>query len=167
MAKRIPPLTDVQVRNARPRDAIYKLFDGDGLYLEVTPSGAKYWRFKYRRLNGRESRIAFGPYPDVSLTKAREKRAEARTHLASGIDPGEAKEASLREVRQQAGMTFEAVARDWHATMVTQWQPRTAKNILHRFEAGDPYPRMRAGRRPCRGSGLGVAGARRQARKEK
>src|SRR4029078_11036073 len=66
------PLTDIKIRSAKPREKVYKLFDSGGMYLEVTPTGGKYWRWKYRF--GKEKRLALGVYPDVSLKAAREKR---------------------------------------------------------------------------------------------
>ena len=84
-----PPLllTDVAIRSAKPREKAYKLSDSGGLYLEVSRSGGKLWRWKYR-FAGREKRLAFGAYPDVPLKAARDKRDAARQQLAAGIDPG-------------------------------------------------------------------------------
>ncbi len=79
-----------QVDAAKPREKAYKVADGAGLYLEVVPSGSRYWRMKYR-FNGKEKRIAFGVYPAVSLAKARALRDEAKKKLAEGIDPSFAK----------------------------------------------------------------------------
>ena len=70
----------MQVKNARPQEKIYRLFDGGGLYLEVTPQGSKLWRMKFRQPNGKENRLSFGKYPDVSLEQARQKRG----HRISG-----------------------------------------------------------------------------------
>lgn len=75
-----------QVDAAKPREKAYKLADGAGLYLEVVPSGSRYWRMKYR-FNGKEKRMAFGVYPAVSLAQARALRDEAKKKLAEGIDP--------------------------------------------------------------------------------
>jgi len=81
-------LTDIQVRKAKPAEKPQRLFDGGGLYLEVSPSGGKLWRWKYR-VAGKEKRLALGSYPEVSLAEAREKHMAARKTLANGIDPGE------------------------------------------------------------------------------
>lgn len=83
-------LKDIQCRNAKPKEKAYKLADGAGMYLEVSPSGSKYWRLKYRILN-KEKRLALGVYPTVTLQEAREKRDEAKKLIAQGIDPVEAK----------------------------------------------------------------------------
>ena len=77
MARLVKPLTATQVHNAKPKDAPYKLFDGGGLFLHVTPSGGKHWKMKYRQANGKESLLSFGAYPEVSLEQARRKRDEA------------------------------------------------------------------------------------------
>lgn len=87
MPKRIIPLTDLQIRNAKKKAKPYKLADGGGLYLEVMPSGSKIWRLKYRQVNGKENRLTFGTYPEVALIDARAKRQDARNHLATGSDP--------------------------------------------------------------------------------
>jgi len=110
-------LTDVAVRKAAPRAKRYKLADGGGMYLEVTPGGAKYWRLKYR-VAGREKRLALGVYPTVSLSAARQGCQEAHRLLAQGIDPGVARKAAKQqrvEVATAARDTFEAVAREWMA----------------------------------------------------
>lgn len=106
------PLTDVTIRKASPREKPYRLADGGGMYLEVSPSGGKYWRFKYR-FAGKEKRLALGVYPDVPLAAAREKRDEARKTLAGGVDPGEAKKAAKRATLLAATNSFEAVALGW------------------------------------------------------
>ena len=82
------PLTDVVVRNAKPKDKPQKLTDGDGMFLYVHPNGGKYWRLQYR-FAGKQKVLALGVYPEVSLADARERRAQARKVLAAGKDPGE------------------------------------------------------------------------------
>ena len=77
-------LTDTAAKQAKPKEKPYRLSDEKGLYLEVQNGGSKYWRMKYR-YGGKEKRLAFGVYPDVSLKRAREKRADARELLADGI----------------------------------------------------------------------------------
>src|SRR5476651_316168 len=90
-------LTDIAVRNAKPRAKPFKLSDGGGLFLLVQPTGGKWWRYKYR-FAGKEKLLALGAYPDVSLADARERHAQARKVLAAGNDPGEAKKEAKRLV---------------------------------------------------------------------
>ncbi|QEE24970.1 tyrosine-type recombinase/integrase [Rhodanobacter glycinis] len=108
-------LTDTAIRKAAPHDKPYKLSDGGGMYLEVMPTGAKYWRLKYR-MAGKEKRFALGVYPMVSLASARQGREEARKLLVQGVDPSaarqEAKQAKA-EVIALAADTFETVGREW------------------------------------------------------
>lgn len=121
MARLIKPLTAVQVQNAKPKDSMYKMFDGGGLFLQVNPSGGKYWKMKYRRADGKEGLLTFGGYPEISLEQARRMRDEARAQRASGLDPGIVRQEEKAERRTRASNTFEAVSREWmevHATKV-------------------------------------------------
>lgn len=106
-------LSDPKVKQAKPKDKTYKLSDGGGMYLEVAPSGGKWWRLKYR-FDGKEKRLSLGVYPDVPLARAREKRNEARKLLADGIDPGVERKAEKAAKQDRAKNNFEAVAREWH-----------------------------------------------------
>ncbi|MCK8787690.1 integrase arm-type DNA-binding domain-containing protein [Roseomonas sp. NAR14] len=127
------PLTDKQIRAAKPRERPYRLGDGAGLYLEVAPGGAKLWRLRYQ-IAGRESMTALGRYPEVSLAEARERRAAARAGLRAGRTP--AAEAAQR--RQEAAVAeasrFEAVAREWHAARLPTWKPVHAADVLDSLE---------------------------------
>ncbi|MEW9570232.1 tyrosine-type recombinase/integrase [Rhodanobacter sp. Si-c] len=108
-------LTDTAIRKAAPHQKPYKLSDGGGMYLEVMPTGAKYWRLKYR-IAGREKRFALGVYPVVSLASARQGREEARKLLVQGVDPSAARQEAKQaraEVIAMAADTFEAVGREW------------------------------------------------------
>lgn len=127
-----------QVDAAKPREKAYKLADGAGLYLEVVPSGSRYWRMKYR-FNGKEKRMAFGVYPAVSLAQARELRDDAKKKLAEGIDPSLAKkeEKLVRDV--QLNNTFQAVALEWHGTKVSRWSEGYASDIIEAFNK-DIFP---------------------------
>ncbi|NTV13944.1 MAG: integrase arm-type DNA-binding domain-containing protein [Desulfobulbaceae bacterium] len=126
------PLTPLQLSNAKPKDKDYKLTDGGGLYLLVTTSGGKLWRLKYR-FGGREKLLSVGAYPQIPLSDARQSRERARALIAKGIDPGESKKAQLAAtLREQE--TFEAVALEWHAKFMSQWEPVTAKKIMEMFE---------------------------------
>jgi integrase len=113
MPKLCAPLTDTAIRNAKPRDKTYTLGDGEGMYLEVAPNGTRFWRMSYRQPNGKNNRLTFGKYPEVSLAEARDKRLAARKQLAQGIDPGRTKREEKQAKEKAALNTFEAVARAW------------------------------------------------------
>ncbi|WP_295639350.1 integrase arm-type DNA-binding domain-containing protein [uncultured Mailhella sp.] len=92
------------------------MFDGEGLYLFVTRAGGKFWRMKYRKNDGKEDTLTFGSYPEVSLRKARELKAEARRKLALGIDPKEEKRRLEQEAESEErdkALTFEVVGKEW------------------------------------------------------
>lgn len=119
------PLTDPTVRNAKPTGKTRKLFDGGGLYLEVAPSGGKWWRLKYR-FAGKEKRLSLGTYPQVSLKEARERRDGARKLLVDGIDPSAHRKAKKATQVELATNTFEAIGREWIGRHLSK------KSIAHR-----------------------------------
>lgn len=133
-------LTDMQCRKAELRTKPYKLGDGQGLYLHVTPNGSKHWRFKYR-YGGREKLMAFGPYPLISLAEARAKRDEARKMVVNGFDPAALKKESQQEEQRKAQMTFARVAREWHELYKDRWSVGHAATIMHRMET-DIFPHI-------------------------
>jgi len=127
------PLTDTQIRKAKPREKPFKLSDERGLYLEVSPAGGKWWRFKYR-FDGKEKRLSLGVYPDIELKSARERRDLARKLVASGIDPSEHRKAE-KSARAEAGAnTFEVLALEWHAQRARVLEKTTLDGILLRME---------------------------------
>lgn len=107
-------LTDLEIRQAIPRDKEWKLTDGNGLYLLVRPSGAKLWRFKYRA-QGKEQKLSFGAYPQTTLKEARLRRDEARVEIGRGGDPARRKREAKIEAVIRAGDTFEKVAEEYVA----------------------------------------------------
>ena len=141
MPKRVPPLTQLQIKAAKSKEKPYKLSDGGGLYVEVMPTGGKLWRMKYRQPDGKENRLSFGSYPDVSVVDARARRDATRQLLAQGKDPGRVRTERVSHQQAIAANTFEKLAREWHRTMLGQWQPQTAHDILHRFEL-DIFPKF-------------------------
>jgi integrase len=124
------PLTDTAIRNAKPRSTPYKLYDGDGLYLLLKPSGSRLWRFKYQ-LDGREKLIGLGHYPEVPLKEARERRDEARRLLASSVDPAEKRKAE----RLALPDTFEAIAREFLTLKSKTLDPGTLALKTARLES--------------------------------
>lgn len=127
------PLTDTAIRNAKPADKSVRLFDGGGLYLEVSPSGGKWWRLKYR-VHGKEKRLSLGVYPDVSLKDARERRDQARKQLAEGADPSETRKAEKAATKAAALNTFKAVALAWMDHADTKWTDGTRAALLASLE---------------------------------
>lgn len=129
------PLTDTHLRNAKPKDKPYKLFDGDGLYLAVQPNGSKYWRLKYCFLK-REKTLSIGSYPHISLMEAREHRFNAKKLLLNNIDPSTQKKEDKRQAFLQAANTFKAVATSWYDLNQERekWVPEHAERIWRRLE---------------------------------
>ncbi|MCP5421253.1 MAG: integrase arm-type DNA-binding domain-containing protein [Gammaproteobacteria bacterium] len=132
------PLTDVTIRNAKPGEKTVKLFDERGLYLEISPTGGQWWRFKYR-FDGKEKRLALGVYPDVTLKDARDRRDAARKLLADGIDPSENRKAQKSARADRAANSFEVVAREWFAKYSATWAANHGDRIIRRFER-DIFP---------------------------
>jgi integrase len=124
------PLTDVAIKNAKPRSKPYKMGDAGGLFLLVQPSGGKLWRLKYR-IGGKEKKLALGIYPEVSLAVARRRRDDARELLAAGKDPSREKQRDKIRFRAQAGNTFNAIAAEFcnkrRRDGDKAWSPATAK----------------------------------------
>jgi integrase len=143
-------LTDAKIRAAKPKQKAYKLFDGQGLYLEVSPSGGKWWRLKYR-INGNEKRLSLGTYPevplascknqlsDVVITGAREKREAARQLLAEGIDPSEHRKAMHSAKEELTENSFEAITREWLVKFSARLKPSSIERKLKIFE-NDVFP---------------------------
>lgn len=134
MARLVPPLSDSKCDAARPRDKDYKLFDGQGLFLLVKVNGTKTWRFKFSRPDGREGLATFGSYPALGLRAARDRRAEALTLLAQGIDPMEHARQQQAQAAAAVTGTFRNVALDWHAAGARKWSEDHAAKILRRME---------------------------------
>jgi integrase len=137
MPKRIVPLTDMKVQKSKPQDKPVTLFDGGGLFLLVTPSGGKLWRFKYR-YDGKQKLLALGAYPEVSLSDARHKREDARNLLASNNDPGAVRKAQ-NQANTQKSETFETIAREWFKKFSQRWKETHSSRIIRSLER-DVFP---------------------------
>jgi integrase len=144
MPKRIRPLSDIQVKNAKPKDKNYKISDGYGLFLLVTSTGGKLWRFQYRYA-GKQKLLSFGSYPEISLADARTLRNEARKQVAHGIDAGAVKKAKKASRADSDANSFEVVARQWHDKFKESWSTSHAHVTITRLER-DIFPWM--GKRP-------------------
>lgn len=130
----VMPLTDTKVKNAKPLEKEYKLTDGFGMFLRVTPKGSKYWQMAYR-FEGKQKLFSIGVYPAVSLSDARQRRDEARRLLAQGIDPNAKKQAEVKELKAKRDNTrsFRTVAKAWFATK-TKWSDDYGDAVWKRLE---------------------------------
>lgn len=126
-------LTIGAVKAAAPQARAYKLTDGGGMFLFVTPAGAKSWRLKYR-WRGREKLLVLGRWPDMALPAARTARELAKQQLLAGVDPGK---------KAERGDSFEAIARAWHAHQLERWSPAHAEDVLASL-ARDVFPEIGA-----------------------
>jgi len=129
-------LTATTIKTCKPKDKAYKLTDGGGLYLLVSPSGGKWWRFDYRFQSKRKT-LSMGVYPAISLKDARDRRDEAKKQLANGIDPAMVRKSQKHQ--QSQPNTFEAVAREWHAKFKPGWSDSHASRLLRLLER-DIFP---------------------------
>ncbi len=132
MPTRIVPLSDPKIRKAKPQQKRVTLFDGGGLFILVTPTGGKLWRFKYRFAK-KNKLLSFGAYPEISIAVARQQREEARRLLANGIDPSEVRKAQ-KAADIAAKESFEFVAREWHEKFKHRWTVGHAFTLIKRLE---------------------------------
>jgi integrase len=139
-------LSTAKIQNATAQKKTVRLFDGRGLYLEIAPTGSRWWRFKYR-FAGMEKRISLGVYPDVGLKKARDRRDEMRKLVADGIDPSAARKQQKLMALDATANTFEAVAREWFEKHSANWEASYSVKLLARLEA-NVFPWL--GDRPIR-----------------
>lgn len=137
-------LTDVKIRKLKPQSKEYKAFDEKGLYLVVTPKGKLLWKHKIY-FEGKEQKLSHGPYPEVTLKAAREKRDQARSDAANGIDPCHKKKA--QKIARHLGHenNFEGIAIEWHIKFSDKWTEEHGKRLLERLKK-DIFPWI--GKRP-------------------
>lgn len=133
-------LTDPDCRNAAcpPDKKRVRLSDGGGLYLEVAPNGSKRWFWKFYP-DGKESRLALGSYPKLSLKNARKERDEAREARKSGTNPVQKRKADKLATSASSATTFEGVAREYFGTKASSWSPRYTARWIQRMEK-DLFP---------------------------
>ncbi len=125
MAKIITPLSANQVKNAKPRDKLYKLSDGGGLALWIYPTGGRSWKLSFVQ-DGRQQTISLGRYPDFSLADAREWREEVRRKRAHGEN--------VVNKKVRADFAFEKVARDWFVRWSKGRSEKYAGQVMRNFE---------------------------------
>jgi len=138
MPKRIIPLSDAKIKNAKPKERDYKLTDGGGLYLLISSSGGKLWRFRYA-YGGKEKLLALGAYSIIGLSEARQRRDEAKKLLENGIDPAINRKALKAARNEAAANSFEAIAIEFHLHKKAQWTEGYATTIKTRMEK-DIFP---------------------------
>jgi hypothetical protein len=138
-------LTDLAVRQAKATGMEYTLGDGDGLALRVTATGAKYWHFRYFWL-GKQKRMSFGTYPEVSLRDARDLRHEARALLAKNINPHHDRKRKRLAARLSAENTLEAVYQKWlaHRSQALGERRHGTLAQIRRVFANDVLPFLQA-----------------------
>lgn len=135
--RKVNMLSAKEVETAKPQKRAYKLIDGEGLYLYVTPAGGKLWRLKYRRPDDKEDTLCLGMLAHVSLKKARELKLEAKKKLAEGIDPKEEKKrlkSDAEAEKRKVVLTFEKVGREWFEKKSLDKQEGYKKLLRNRLE---------------------------------
>jgi integrase len=138
MRQRIVPLSDVQLKNAKPKAKDFKLSDGQGLYLLVRTTGGKLWRIDYS-FAGKRSTLSLGAYPYITLAEARQRRDDAKKLLANGIDPGAVKKAQKAATVAIVANSFEVVAREWHDKFSVKWSQVHSETLMERL-VRDVFP---------------------------
>jgi hypothetical protein len=133
-----PMLTDAQIRKAKAADKPYKLTDGAGLHVYVTPAGGKLWRLRYE-FERKEKLLLIGPYPSVGVAEAREAAANAKRLLREGKDPAVEKRLRRLQIVTDGGTTFETIGREWHGINKGHWVEQHAYDVLHSLER-DVFP---------------------------
>ncbi len=132
-------LTDMSIRNLKPKDKLYKISDTGGLYLLVKPKGSRLWRMDYR-FNSTRKTLSFGPYPLTSLAEAREKRDLAKKQLANGVDPGHQRKLDKLATAVRAGNTFHIIAEELLEKLTREDRaPTTLQKKKWLLEFADPY----------------------------
>ena len=139
-------LTDIKARAARAKQKPYKLTDRDGLYLHVSTSGAKSWRYDYRLLGARQT-LTIGQYPDVSLIVARDRLADARRKVAEGVSPAKVKQVAKAQAKIARKNTVQALGEEWYKVRSASQSASWADNAK-RFLEQDIYPAL--GSKPIR-----------------
>ena len=143
----MPTLTDTKIRTAKAEAKPYSLQDGSGLYLEVRPSGAKYWRYRYWLTPEKDGRYTIGEYPAVTLAEARRERERIRELVKQGINPTQEKKTErIRQIHERSN-TFEAVTREWLDRKSAKWSPYYLKQATSCLES-NAFPKI--GRLPIR-----------------
>lgn len=135
-------LGDKEIQALKPKEGMYKIGDGDGIFLVIQVTGKKLWQLRYR-FGGKQKTFSIGQYPIVSLKEARERGFEARKLLAGGVDPMENKKErkALLNKPKNDGETVEAIGKEWFEKFSGQWVDSHASKIIRRLER-DLFPHL-------------------------
>jgi len=135
MARLTKPLTDTEIKAAKPQEADYTLHDGDGLQLQIKSSGRKVWQMRYYRpLTKKRAKLSFGSYPAVTLADARKRRTETKSLIAKAIDPQEHYHALKRQALEIQSNTYKVVAERWLQLKKSSVTADYASDILRSLE---------------------------------
>ena len=135
-------LTDTAIKALKPQAAAYRVTDGGGLCIEVTPKGEKLWRYRFK-IGGKASMMSLGRYPDVTLEQARAERTKQRGHAKKGRSPVRERQLAALRGADEAARTFQAVAEKWMREEGRHWSANYARQVRARLN-GDAYPRLGA-----------------------
>jgi integrase len=126
-------LTHIEVKNAKPKAAEYRLYDGNNLYLHITTASTKIWRVRYT-FDGKRKQVTIGKYPVIGLADARERTLEVQKLILDGIDPVKHRYQQKLDRQLNQENNFESIAREWHGNKKHSWTDVHGKNILGRLE---------------------------------
>lgn len=133
MAKIKKPLSDIAIKNAKPKEKDYKLSDSGSLYILIKTNGSKLWRMKIK-VDGKENTLSFGQYPFISLAEARQARDEAKRDLANNINPALKHSKQKNLSASQINNSFEFIAREWWNLNKARWVERHANDVISTLE---------------------------------
>ena len=128
-------LTDTKIKSLKPKDKLYRRSDGNGLAIEITPAGLKYWRYRFR-FNGKASMVSLGKFPNIGLKTARLLKDECRDLLTNGVNPSEykANKAYRDKLESDRKMTFGKLFYKWHAKNKDNWSDKHSMKVLRQCE---------------------------------
>ncbi len=135
MAKITKPLTNTEVKQAKPKDKDYTLLDGGGLHLRIKTSGTKSWVFNYYHpITKKRKNLSLGHYPALTLAEARKQRSSSKELLTNNIDPKEHRDDQLSDEKLKMGFTLKSIALDWFEVKKTKIAETTSKSLWRNFE---------------------------------
>jgi len=129
-------LSELKVKNAKAREKVYRISDGQGLCIEIKPTGLKFWRYRYM-IDGRATMMTFGPYPEMGLAEARRLHQLARANTKTGTDPVMLKKAEIQAKKENEDKdenTFESLYREWLDKRMAETTPRYRRQITESME---------------------------------